>query len=623
MSGTQNSHIELLLGLYRTMFDDLNSHLCSLYDCLPIDNIRRREAPRGFNRDVETLSRRINNEGLQFATIRLPKLGGYVDYWLEHGTRAERVEGFHPYDELGYPVFMQDFWRFFHAFTADEFPEEYKERSLRVIRIARSIFYSLYKLEGAPSADQLNSAYQKFVENDEDCGVPWTVRSHALLEDMGLVLEEVLEGFDPKENIRPKHGPGAVATGERLEGKWCFTHFYPRLHAEYPYYEYMYGIRNGVLSEQLRSLKERWFGMIRDCVPTSKVVAVPKDSRGPRIICAEPLEIQFIQQGVARNLVRYIERESRAAGQVNFTRQEINQRLALRGSADGSLCTLDMKDASDLVSLELFRAVWPKRLFKAFMATRSTHANVPNYGSLELKKYAPMGSALCFPVESLIFYACCVSALIREGVAPSVALRLVHVYGDDLVVPTTYAEDVIVALESIGLRVNNSKCCYRSKFRESCGVDAYDGVVITPQRIRKLPGLRPSDGAAHSAWLSYASNFWSLGMTKSSMYCLTLVESVLGDIPVTAEPASYLSAVIPDLAWSYKDYKRVRWNAGTQSLQAYVWTSKDVKRPAVYADPYDRLLANLLVGGEDCDLSEVVVPKATKIIKRWRNIYAM
>ena len=62
----------------------------------------------------------------------------------------------------------------------------------------------------------------------------------------------------------------------------------------------------------------------------------------------------------------------------------------------------------------------------------------------------------------------------------------VRVYGDDIIVPVDMMEPVAAGLEAFGLRVNSSKSFGTGRFRESCGGDYYEGVWITPVRVRSL-----------------------------------------------------------------------------------------------------------------------------------------
>lgn len=360
--------------------------------------------------------------------------------------------------------------------------------------------------------------------------------------------------------------------------------------------------------------------MVRDEEPCSKVVFVPKDSRGPRTICCEPLEIQYIQQGIARRLVSHIELRSTAKGQVNFTDQTINQRLALLSSKNQQWATIDLKDASDLVSIELVKCLVPPEIWRVLDACRSTHARLPSGRKIKLEKFAPMGSALCFPIESLVFYSICVAALVLNRVPLQMALRSVYVYGDDIIVPTEHVQVVIDSLTLVGLAVNLDKSCYRSYFRESCGCDAWLGHDVTPQRIKKVPARRPCDGNALAAWAAYAGQFWDIQMYETGEYCRELISNVIGFIPVTDREEKYLSIVSPKRVSTLEEYGNLRWNAELQLFQARMLCVTNRKRKT-RMDSWERLLNNLLVASIELDPSEVVERESTLTRYRWVNIY--
>jgi hypothetical protein len=90
-----------------------------------------------------------------------------------------------------------------------------------------------------------------------------------------------------------------------------------------------------------------------------------------------------------------------------------------------------------------------------------------------------MGNATTFPVQSLVFWAICVASLQRQGFHQPGA---VFVFGDDIIIPSECAERVIDDLETFGLLCNRSKSFYKGAFRESCGVDAFNGIDVTPVR---------------------------------------------------------------------------------------------------------------------------------------------
>lgn len=623
--GDYNSQIELLFGILPKMFHDLYRIIDPHNPFFPFDsNVE-------LARDLAYVDRRVKNEGLKFLTVTLPLLGKWVDSLLEGGLSSPPL-GFAPFYKVYIHAEVYEVPRFMRAPLSEMVatvatireggPTEKMDSALLLVKAIRTVCYCFYKLETPIDSELLEETFQKFKSNDDDAEVPWCRLSQAVIARASMLCERILKEPDGREfidltDIIPKHGPGAVASGERDEQKWEFSHLYSSLHQVYPYYDYMYGVRAGYESQHLRDNLHKYKAMLRNSTPTSKVVAVPKDSRGPRIICAEPLEYQFIQQGVANVLTPHLEKRSIARGQINFEDQTVNASLALTSSATREFATIDLKDASDLVSLDLARSILPEKLWKYFAATRSTHARLPNGEVIQMKKFAPMGSALCFPVESLLFYCISVAALINEGIPEREALRLCYVYGDDIIVPTVHVIAVIGSLEMVGLRVNQQKCCYRSYFRESCGCDAFAGVDITPQRIKKVPGRGPLDGNAHRAWLAYASLFWSMKFFQSAMYCIKVVEESIGcRIPITKKSEDYLSAVIPDLAWTYERYPKQRWNADLQRLEAFLWVTRPVTRETTLGS-WERMLRSVTSPIMAADPTRVVVKDATKMTKRW------
>jgi hypothetical protein len=80
------------------------------------------------------------------------------------------------------------------------------------------------------------------------------------------------------------------------------------------------------------------------------------------------------------------------------------------------------------------------------------------------------------------------------------------VYGDDVIVPTAFAADAITVLEMFGLLVNKSKSCTKGFFRESCGVDAYKGINVTPVKLKTVWTSYPSPDS-YLSWVAYANSF--------------------------------------------------------------------------------------------------------------------
>jgi hypothetical protein len=106
--------------------------------------------------------------------------------------------------------------------------------------------------------------------------------------------------------------------------------------------------------------------------------------------------------------------------------------------------------------------------------------------TVQLRKFSTMGSACTFPVETVLFLGIAIAAVLTvRKLKPTLenvrSLRgEVAVFGDDIVIPVDSRELFVEALEVLYFKVNSHKSFWTGKFRESCGVDAFDGVDVTP-----------------------------------------------------------------------------------------------------------------------------------------------
>lgn len=603
VKGNQNSQAQddFVLHLCRQISSDLSDIVERCYDHL---ESRPFNLDKEKRRDEQTVERRLRDEGLGFATKTLPLLGKWLDARL--GGKLVQVPEQFGVTEL--PCFLRRVW---HVIFVDPCPDD--QLLARVIRLTRTLCYGFYKLSLPFTEEQVNEKLNEFLETEKEVALWEPPVTNNIVLRAQLLLDAALRKFDTSRRLEPKHGPGAVATGEKNEQKWVFTHLYDSLHQRFPYYDFMYGIRTNGVPLQLLDRVKRYKSMKRFAYPTAKLVFVPKDSRGPRIISSEPLELQFIQQAVAYPLMDHIQKDELTGGYVNFTDQSINGKLALENSRTGEYATLDLSEASDRVSLALFRLLWPKRLLADFEALRSHATRLPDGSEVSLSKFAPMGSALCFPVESLLFWALCVSALEESG--DRHASCHVYVYGDDIIVPTDKFDVVAETLHTFGLKVNVNKSFFAGNFRESCGVDAWKGYNVTPVRFRKFPGTDPSDATAHAAWCAYASHLNEIGALHAAAFARTMVTRVLGWIPTTSRTMGYLSFVDPWNVSGVEDYPNVKWDTDSCCLTAKLWVLKTPKRE-LQLDSWERLALNLHGCWLERDPSEVVARTATQIAKR-------
>jgi len=437
--------------------------------------------------DILQFERRLENEGLTFLTVVLPRIGKALDRF--HST-SEWIppENFKLRDEL-----FQIPNRGIEALglrpsTIPVFLGNAIEAALNGDSIAvdcvRQLTLVFYKLEVDYGEEMEQQYLVNFEQVDQSLlsvfsGVD-DLRDDIIIR-MGNIIKRVLCNSNPLDII-PSHGSGATAC---RTPNWKKHHralrYFAKLDDVYPYSDYFFFSPTHLVDEY-----ERLENSLPESVPKARVCLVPKDSRGPRVISCEPAEFMFIQQGIMKLLYRTLETHPLTSGFVNFTDQTINRELARFSSKDDlRLATIDLSDASDRVSLELVRRVFPENWFRALEACRSEVTVLPNSKEIKLNKFAPMGSSCCFPVEALVFWACAV-ATIQRITRKERSYPNVYVYGDDIILDSDFFEPIVSGLESIGLKVNRDKSYWKGPFRESCGGDFHRGVDVTPVRVRKF-----------------------------------------------------------------------------------------------------------------------------------------
>jgi hypothetical protein len=536
-----------VVSLYRDVLINV------LMDLADINNVSKQES----RRDAEEILHRVAKEGMPFLTVTLPSMGKALDRALSTEDRTLCIEGFQKSSGSVLPLLFGCYW----ARVFDDQGQEKPDACPLAVGTLRQLVYLLYKLEIPPSQALKDKVVQEFLETDK--ALP-SHRDELLAKlDEGDVdqlaiarnlVTHICQGFNPYD-IVPRHGPGAVATGELNHQKHRFKRLYTDLCAEYPFDGYFTSGLMHTCDEWQRWQADPPKGLQVLKSGTAKVVLVPKDSRGPRLISCEPLEYQWIQQGLGNAFRHHVERRDVCRGQINFTDQTVNRKLALAGSQAGEWVTLDMKEASDRVSLalveELFDFCGP--VLNCFKAARTTATRLPNGDMCTLKKFAPMGSNLCFPVESLVFYALAVSCIVRKlesSVSPykgkdwrvhqrrynryiEKACRSVFVYGDDIIVRREDYSLLTSYFPKLGLMFNPGKCCTHGFFRESCGLDAYRGVQVQPLRMKRLWSTRrKQDAVTYASYVAFSNAAYVRGLHRTAEFITQLIEKDLGTLPV-------------------------------------------------------------------------------------------
>lgn len=452
--------------------------------------------------DFSYLRERTRREGIEFLTVTLPQLGKALESALRTGI-LERAPGFAVVKGSVRPQFLNRAWSVLFSregelnwHIAPTYRVMARDRCGLAVQAIRQLTLLFYKLELPHCEEQCAQVVSDFVKNEFD------LMSHALINRDGLLADPIFDrarfvvrmvlGPFYKDRLRPRHGSGASACSVPPWNRYSEPRFSRKLAAAFPYDEWFVSGLNGL--DDASWLREE---PTDDHLP-ARVALVPKDSRGPRLISCEPREHMFVQQGLMALMYERFQKHPNVKAGLDCTDQTRNRRLAALSSEWQSHATLDLKDASDRVSRWLVEDLFPADWWEALDACRTNSTVLPNGEELYLCKFAPMGSACCFPVEALVFYALAIATvypskekifqdLFRKGAKPVSPLEVVSVFGDDIIVPLNAATQVIQVLERFGLLVNHKKSYLSGPFRESCGADFYDGYDVSIVRVRHLP----------------------------------------------------------------------------------------------------------------------------------------
>ena len=416
------------------------------------------------------------------------------------------------------------------------------------LKAVRTLLNYTYKVEVTPTKTQIAYAQEKFLERNKDCA-EWSRKNvTALRGSLGRDYSE-LDNSDSLVQLlavarwlcynrtaqyrvpgRPGHGPGVTsnAGSRRIDKYASISRDVPASLRRFA----LWFMPSPSFQEEFQPLS--WNS---EC----KLRAVSKDMRGPRLIAPHSAAHMWMQQAVRDRLCDVLTRDDRwykyhplldeQISTIQFDDQLPNAALALFGSSrPGLYGTIDLSDASDRIPWLLARTLLPRRLARDLTAVRARSILVDDK-SHRLHMHAPMGSACCFPVLSLICWSVSCAAIWLETHTPS-ALKVaipsefesVWVFGDDIIIPPHHYQCVEKALSRCNLMVSaNKSFCGSGGFRESCGVDAYGGEDVTPVRLR-VDGV--SSRADLLSLIAHANRLREEGLHSTAKACRDLIEII-------------------------------------------------------------------------------------------------
>lgn len=517
-----------LMQLWQTVLDDVSTGCCTSTD-----------------HDLKKAMARFKHEGESFLTITLTNFGGDFQKSLDQGfVDPCHFLGFSR--KGGLPRFLGGFLDLVFDRATGRLLDV---PSIDAIFAIRQLTLMFGKILLPCSEERVSKAIDGYIvceqeirETDLNVGetnlLAFKRISRLLFADIFAKVDHLVY----QNKLVPKHGPGSTAEKVLGNSKYVQKQWTARLESIFPYGEYAIP-------------SWRYFEYL-DCVDflepgqelPVRVVTVPKTLKTPRIIAIEPVCMQYTQQAIAIKLVQLIEQDSILSRLIGFTDQTVNQRLACQGSVDGHLATLDLSEASDRVSNQLVRLLFANHPFLAegVDASRSRKADVPGYGVQRLAKFASMGSALCFPVEAMVFTTLCFLGIERALNRPLTKEDVVsffgqvRVYGDDIIVPVDTVRSVVSTLETFGFRVNAGKSFWTGKFRESCGRDYYAGSDVTLVRARRVFPTRRKHVSEIVSLYSLRNQFYKSGLWKTAAYLDNMIVGLGLPNPVVLETSSLL-----------------------------------------------------------------------------------
>lgn len=578
--------------------------LIKVYECIFRDASSAFPAMRGeFEKDLARLNRLVVQRGIHVYLVDLPAVGKHLDKCLAGGQY--KLSGLPLTKRFSARVTIPKFLRGLYLLVFHETGHLREDPNVEAIVFLRQILFGAKKTSLNCPREAVNREINEFLELDANlpevsdfwridnategdvvkeftgfskspdyasrvaqASTPQGAEDRVFLmnlDRLSSIIATTLGRFD-HQDWSFRHGPGAISERTGPYNKYSLLNWSNRLENAFPIADcgfHNYASWAAGLTSQDRTSYE---------VP-SRLISVPKTYTRPRLIAAEPSEHQWCQQ----NLWHYFctrTQHSWLSEFIRFRDQTLNQNLCQRGSKDGTLATVDLSSASDRVTCEtvgqMFRV--NPRLVLALQSSRTRfvkQTQLNNWPCVnELRKFSTMGSACTFPVQSLVFLSVALAAILTKRQLRVTVKNIqslvgeVAVYGDDIIVPVDCRELFVRSLEVLHFKVNTDKSHWTGRFRESCGVDAFDGVDVTPVYWQS-----PNRGTPESiaSTIAVSNNFYRKWFLTTSSY---LASTLPRGIPLVAVDSGVcgLKSFVDPLPSHY----RVRWNGDLHRMESLV-----------------------------------------------------
>lgn len=302
-----------------------------------------------------------------------------------------------------------------------------------------------------------------------------------------------------------------------------------------------------------------------ETVRGNRFTAVPKDALKHRGICIEPSINLYYQLGVGEKIRSALQRVGLDIREL----QPVHRELARKGSIDGRIATIDLSNASDTICKALVKLLLPSEWHELLSSLRSGFTLIDGRW-IKLEKFSSMGNGYTFELETLLFYAIAKAVQLEHlSKGPLNHDQTISVYGDDIIVPTEQASDVISALSFFGLTTNKDKTFISGPFRESCGGDYFMGLDVRPHFLKESPNEPQQLIVLANGIFRCGKNAARLGDTSNYYHSawLSCIDALPTAIRACKGPSELGDIVIHQDAARWIDTRRER--NGTYYLRCY------------------------------------------------------
>jgi hypothetical protein len=566
------------IGLYVSLCEDVKANLGTTY----YDRLME---------DVAQLSKRVATRGVTILMDDMPKVGKLFDKGLSSGffdhskiPHSLRVKGG---TFIGSSLIHQSFR---HNGTI----LDHDDASL--VFFTRCLFYLTKKVRMESDESAIKQAMVEFHTVDRGLNKPtlgWSdldfVHRPLSFHDFGLerrlsdmlrrVARYVIPSFTVKHiaETTGRHGPGAVSDSRSLTDKYLFPSWPKKLDNVFSSYWFLHRADTSWYSAL------PWEHTWGDDWPKARLIAVPKTLSKPRIIASEPTAHQWCQQALMMLLRRSLSPVARQM--IDFNSQLRSRELAKLASISGELATIDLSAASDRLSCYVVERYFnhSRELLHAMHACRTTRTECPDLdGRIHtLRKFAAMGSAITFPVQSLVYAVIALTSVLWQQTKNCNSKDFYHllkksagnvqVFGDDIILPKNAVPTLHSILHNHQMVMNSDKSHYDGHFRESCGMDAWKGYEVTPLYLSKLTcSGTPTDVVS---WSEVSNNAHRMGLWHTASYMQSKIPGKLRSlIPISDRPLGCirLETFCQGLQFNTPERTKTRWNSDLHHYETKV-----------------------------------------------------